>query len=397
MADQMQMGGYNPFNSPYDGRTGQNRYQQNQRMFPITRYGTRRKKRGKSGYSNPATRLMRTGGRGIASQNRFSRRYPQYAQRGFNPMPSAFQLYQQMYGMGGGGYLDPSQSTFGQNQWFGDSEDDEYDRYDDSEDFDDEFDDDDFDFDDSEDAAYIEEEADLYRQYRSSRSKREPRYPRSDRTDRFRGSKFSDYTEPTDPPIAPNTKKPVNKMEQIIGKLYTLSMYQVILLSNANPHSFEFYAQRWGITKDVASFINRLLFGGIYTMRMKEWLKRFDSDHLFYRESSQLFDNPVGLMNDLEAYLGVEPLGERMWKNITAKVYNVELEKGKGYQHKEQAADEIEHWDIDLEKELKIPHPTENRKWQSLEVIEMLRDYYRAHNNQLADLFGGKKYPNWDY
>ena len=47
--------------------------------------------------------------------------------------------------------------------------------------------------------------------------------------------------------------------------------------------------------------------------------------------------------------------------------------------------------------ELKIPHPTESRMWHSIEVIEMLRDYYRPHNNQLADLFDGKRYEQWDY
>eukprot|EP01083_Nonionella_stella_P037298 101672_1 len=137
-----------------------------------------------------------------------------------------------------------------------------------------------------------------------------------------------------------------------------MSMYQVILVSNANPDSSSFYQKRWSIGRDVSGFINRLLFGGIYTMRMKEWLKRFDSKHLFYRESSELFDNPVKLMSELETFLGVTPFSDDNWKNITSKVYNVELEKGKGYQHKEVDAQEIEHWDITVERETKIPYPT---------------------------------------
>ena len=292
-----------------------------------------------------------------------------------------FPIQQQMYGMGGGGYLN-------QRQWprYGDEGVDGL--------FEDELDEDGFDFDDSDDAAYIEEEADFYQQSRAQKENR----------DRFWNRRYSEFPESEEaPPPPPSTrtaakdKKPVNKMERIIGKLYTLSMYQVILLSNANAEWFEFYAERWGITKDVASFINRLLFGGIYTQRIKEWLKRFDAEHLFYRESSQLFDDPVAMMQDMERYLGVSPLGEEKWRAITAKVYNVELEKGKGYQHKEEAAEQIEHWDIEQSKELKIPHPTESRMWHSIEVIEMLRDYYRPHNNQLADLFDGKRYEQWDY
>ena len=192
-------------------------------------------------------------------------------------------------------------------------------------------------------------------------------------------------------------RKPVNKMEKIIGAIYKLSMYQVILVSNANSESGAWYQKRWGIGKDVSGFINRLLFGGIYTMRMKEWTKRFDDTHLFYRESSQLFDNPTGLMRDLELFLGVKAFGDRNWQNITNKVYNVELEKGKGYQHREVSAHEIEHWDITMDKETKIPHPSEERKWESLEIIEMLRAYYRPHNLQLSQLFEGKRYKDWDY
>ena len=194
-------------------------------------------------------------------------------------------------------------------------------------------------------------------------------------------------------------KKPVNKMEKIIGAIYKLSMYQVILVSNANPDSSSWYCKRWGIARDVSGFINRLLFGGIYTMRMKEWLKRFDSDHFFYRESSTLFDDPVGLMTDLEDFLNITHLGDDKWKTITGKVYNVALHSGNGtgYQHVQVDAEDIEHWNIDEEKITKIPHPTENRKWQSQEIIDMLRDYYRPHNQQLSDLFDGVKYKDWDY
>ena len=140
------------------------------------------------------------------------------------------------------------------------------------------------------------------------------------------------YDPPISRPVSPRSgkKKPVNKMEKIIGAIYKLSMYQVILVSNANPDSSTFYCKRWGIARDVSGFINRLLFGGIYTMRMKEWLKRFDSDHLFYRESSELFDHPIKLMGELEKFLGVTPFGDAKWANITTKVYNVKLEKGKG-------------------------------------------------------------------
>ena len=225
---------------------------------------------------------------------------------------------------------------------------------------------------DGEDVAeYVNEEANLYEQMRQKQV-RIPAQPKQQ-------------------------KRPVNKMEKIIGSIYKMSMYQVILVSNANPKSHSFYSKRWGIGRDVTGFINRLLFGGIYTMRMKEWLKRFDDKHLFYRESSELFDNPVGLMQDLEKYLGVSPLGAEKWKSITAKVYNVELEKGKGYAHKEQDVQSVEHWDITKEMETKIPHPTEDRKWQSQEIITMLRNYYKTHNQQLSDLFDGVKYKDWDY
>lgn len=373
-----QYGGYNPFNSPYGAnkavQSARNWYdRRSEPMAPkLTRYGMRRKNGG-----NAMGRFMRTG-RGQMN----GRNWP------YNEIPNMFPIQQQMYGMGGGGYL-------GQRQWpqYGDG-DVAVDGL-----FEDELDEDGFDFDDSDDAAYIEEEADFYQQARAQKKER----------DRFWNGRYSEFAESADS-VGPSAgtlpsgksakgddKKAVNKMEQIIGRLYTLSMYQVILLSNANPEWFEFYAKRWGITKDVASFINRLLFGGIYTQRIKEWLKRFDAEHLFYRESGQLFDDPVAMMQDLERYLGVNPLGEDKWREITAKVYNVELEKGKGYQHKEEAAEHIEHWDIEQSKELKIAHPAESRMWHSIEVIAMLRDYYRPHNNQLADLFQGERYEKWDY
>eukprot|EP01084_Bolivina_argentea_P122749 217524_1 len=237
-----------------------------------------------------------------------------------------------------------------------------------------------------EDDEYINEEANLYEEQRQTLL-------------RQRGGKQAVRRPNRDQHMAKNNqdkrRKPVNKMEKIIGAIYKLSMYQVILVSNANPDSCDFYQKRWGITRDVTGFINRLLFGGTYTMRMKEWLKRFDKDHLFYRESSELFNDPVGLMKELETFLGITPFGDEMWSNITAKVYNVELEKGKGYQHKVQDTEEIEHWDIDVEKETQIVKPDESEHWLSQEIISKLKDYYRPHNRQLADLFDGNKYKDW--
>merc|ERR1719474_435041 len=158
-----QMGGYNPFNSPYGASTAmqsaQNWYDpqsqwRNRPIVPKTRYGMRRKKS-----RNPMARFMRTGGRG--GRGRMNGQYPQY---GLRPqMPGLMQLYQNMYGMGGGGYLDPSISRPGRQRYFGDDDEyDEYDEYDDDEDlYDDEMDEDDFDFDDSSEAAYIDEEVDF--------------------------------------------------------------------------------------------------------------------------------------------------------------------------------------------------------------------------------------------
>eukprot|EP01083_Nonionella_stella_P290005 986799_1 len=189
------------------------------------------------------------------------------------------------------------------------------------------------------------------------------------------------------------------KRKSARGAIYKLSMYQVILVSDANPNgnSRDFYQKRWGITRHVTGFINALLFGGTYTMRMREWLKRFDKDHLFYRESSELFNDPVGLMKDLEAFLEITPFGDEMWSNITTKVYNVQFEKGKGYQHKVQETEGMQHWDIEVEKETQIVRPDESAHWWSQELISMVKDYYRPHNRQLADLFDGNKYKDWDY
>jgi len=379
--DEMEQ--YNPFNSPYNpgmmdpGMMNQqmmpngallnmqNGY--NMPFMPSTRYGSKTKY-GMRGKKNRMAKFMRTG-RQFMNDPRYQ---------------SLINQYQNML----------AQQQELENNWL--DTDKALDEDDDDEDEIDELNEDDIldesedGFDDDINTEILFNERVRERMKQRQRKKRKPFFEQGSIYDQE-----PNYSSPKTP--KQGKKKPVNKMEKIIGAIYKLSMYQVILVSNANPDSSTFYCKRWGIARDVSGFINRLLFGGIYTMRMKEWLKRFDSDHLFYRESSALFEDPVKLMTELETFLGVTPFGEAKWANITKKVYNVKLEKGKGYGNDVKDADEIEHWDISVDKETKIPHPTENRKWQSLEIIDMLRDYYIPHNQQLSDLFDGVKYPNWDY
>eukprot|EP01083_Nonionella_stella_P108293 314811_1 len=52
---------------------------------------------------------------------------------------------------------------------------------------------------------------------------------------------------------------------------------------------------------------------------------------------------------------------------------------------------------IEVEKETQIVRPDESAHWWSQELISMVKDYYRPHNRQLADLFDGNKYKGWDY
>lgn len=367
------MGQYNPFNSPYNNMQQmmpngalfnmQNGY--NMPFTPSTRYGMRGKK-------NRMSNFMRTG-RQFMNDPRYQSLINQYQ----NMLAQQQQL--------SNNWVDTDKplddldeiDELNQDDIFNEIEDDLNNNN---------IDDDDFDDDINTEILFNEK----VRQRMQQRQRKKKKRMNND-------SEFRMYDNIKPKIPKHGKKKPVNKMEKIIGAIYKLSMYQVILVSNANPDSSTFYCKRWGIARDVSGFINRLLFGGIYTMRMKEWLKRFDSKHLFYRESSSLFDDPVKLMGELETFLGVTPYGESNWANITKKVYNVKLEKGKGYGNDVKDANEIEHWDISIDKETKIPHPTENRKWRSLEIIDLLRDYYIPHNQQLSDLFDGVKYPNWDY
>ena len=193
-------------------------------------------------------------------------------------------------------------------------------------------------------------------------------------------------------------RMPPMSKRAVMRRICDLSIYQIILISAANDaESRAFYLDLWSLGQETSDVLNRLLEVGKYDEAMPAWLDRFDEDHFFFRDSGELYGNTVQMMQDLERYLGVDPLGAGKWANITSKVYNVKLQRGSGFFHKAEDGDEVEHWDITEEKDTEIPHVTEKRTLQSQEVIGLLRDYYRPHNLNLSRQIGGKRYKGWDY
>ena len=189
------------------------------------------------------------------------------------------------------------------------------------------------------------------------------------------------------------------KNKQMIQKqICSLSIYQIILLSNANGEaSREYYLEEWALGPGVPKMINKLLDIGLYDKAMAVWLEMFDEKHFFFRDSNEFFRNPVAVMQDLEKYLAVDPLGKEQWDSITSTVYNVKLQTGAGFQHRTQTGNQVQHWDISKVEDTQIRRVNDSVTMKSQEVIGLLRDYYRPHNIKLSELIGGKKYEGWDY
>lgn len=188
-----------------------------------------------------------------------------------------------------------------------------------------------------------------------------------------------------------------NKMDVIAENIAKLSIYQIILISVANGISSKFYRKRWNIIPDVEYFINRLLFGGVYFERIQEWTTLFDSKHFVFTSSDDFYGNTTKFMVKLERFLNVDEQGMEFWRNITSNVYNVNLAKGHGYQHKEQKIEDVEHFNLDKNSLTKIAHYSENRMLGTQEIVDILRNYYKPYNHKLAEVLNGVMYNGWDY